>query len=133
MNAYNSEDGRKYNYALLARDIRRLTATIQRANIDDDTREMIDAALEQLESRVWLFSFHDPASDVFVHDQNTYLDGRPVTTTLNWGRGIRHPRALPRPAGGQRKRGWGRGTGRGTVAGRTSRRPPRCATRTEAI
>jgi hypothetical protein len=52
MNAYTAWDGRKYNYALLARDIRRLTATIHRADIDDDTWELIDSALEQLESRV---------------------------------------------------------------------------------
>jgi hypothetical protein len=52
MNAYNAEDGRKYNYALLARDIRRLTATIHRADIDGGTRELIDTALEQLEGRI---------------------------------------------------------------------------------
>jgi DNA-binding ferritin-like protein len=57
---HTAEDHRKYTYALLARDIRRLTAKIHRANIDADTRQMIDSALEQLESRVWLISFHDP-------------------------------------------------------------------------
>ncbi len=53
MGSYSNEDHRKFVYALIARDIRRLTAKIQRANIDDDTREMIDAALDQLETRVW--------------------------------------------------------------------------------
>jgi hypothetical protein len=87
MNAYTAEDGRKHNYALLARDIRRLTAKIHRADIDDDTRDMIDSALEQLEVRVWLMSFHDPVSDVLIRDQDSSSDGRPVTTTISWGEG----------------------------------------------
>ncbi len=87
MSAYSAEDHRKYHYALLARDIRRLAAKIHRANVDDDTRQMIDTALEQLEARVWLMSFHDPVNDTLIQDQDTYSDGRPVTTTISWGDG----------------------------------------------
>jgi hypothetical protein len=87
MNSYNAEDHRKHNYALLARDIRRLTAKVHRAEIDGDTLEMIDSALDQLEGRVWLMSFHDPARDDLIRDQDVYSDGRPVTTTISWGEG----------------------------------------------
>jgi hypothetical protein len=87
MNAYNAEDSRKHNYALLARDIRRLTAKIHRADIDGDTREMIDSALDRLETRVWLMSFHDPLSGFLIQDQDVYSDGRPVTATISWGDG----------------------------------------------
>ena len=87
MNAYNAEDQRKQNYALLARDIRRLTAKIHRADIDDDTLEMIDSALDQLEARVWLMSFHDHVSGGLIRDQDVYSDGRPVTTTISWVEG----------------------------------------------
>ncbi len=86
MNPCNAEDSRKHMYALLARDIRRLTAKIHRTNIDD-ARQMIDAALDQLETRVWLLSFHDPASGVLIKDEDVYSDGRPVTTTISWGEG----------------------------------------------
>ncbi len=87
MNAYTAEDGRKHNYALLARDIRRLTAKVHRAEIYGDTLEMIDSALDQLEARVWLMSFHDPARGDLIRDQDVYSDGRPVTTTISWGDG----------------------------------------------
>jgi hypothetical protein len=85
MNACNAEDHRKHNYALLARDIRRLTAKIHRADIDDATREMIDAAPDQLETRAWAMSFHDPATGSLIKDDGVYSDGRPVTTTIHWG------------------------------------------------
>jgi hypothetical protein len=88
MNAYNVEDHRKHNYALLARDIRRLTAKIHRADIDDEARNVIDTALERLESRLWLMSFYDPASGVLIQDPDVYSDGRPVTTTITWGGGF---------------------------------------------
>lgn len=106
MNTYSAEDGRKYNYAVLARDIRRLTATIHRADIDGGTRELIDTALEQLESRVWLMSFHDPASGTLIQNQDVYSDGRPVTTTINWGDGyatlVQPPDALDDSESGSR-------------------------------
>ena len=88
MSACNAENHRRHNYALLARDIRRLTAMIHRAEIDGDTREMIDSALEQLEGRVWLMSFHEPAGGVLIQDQDVYSDGRPVTTMIDWGSGF---------------------------------------------
>lgn len=88
MNVYNADDHRKHNYALLARDIRRLTATIHHSQIDDGRREMIYAALEQLEARVWLTFFHDPVTNTLINDQDEYSDGRPVTTTIGWGNGF---------------------------------------------
>ncbi len=87
MGSYSNEDHRKFVYALIARDIRRLTAKIQRANIDDDTREMIDAALDQLETRVWAMAFHDPATGILIQDEDIYADGRRVTTRISWGEG----------------------------------------------
>ena len=87
MNTYNAGDHTKSNYALLAREIRRLTAKVHHANIDNDTTAMIDSALEQLEGRVWLMSFHDPASGRLIQDQDTYSHSGRVTTTINWGDG----------------------------------------------
>jgi hypothetical protein len=88
MHTHTAEDHRKYTYALLSRDIRRVTAMIHRADIDDDTRKMIDAALDQLETRVWVMAFHDPAAGSLIKDQNVYSDGRPVTTAIDWGGGF---------------------------------------------
>lgn len=87
VSSYTNEDHRKFVYALIARDIRRLTAKVHRANVDDDTRQMIDAALDQLETRAWLLAFHDRASGDLIPDQDFYSDGRPVTTTISWGDG----------------------------------------------
>lgn len=87
MNAHNAEDHLKFLYALVARDIRRLTAKIHRADIDDDTREAINAALEQLEARVWTMSFHDLVTGNLILNENVYSDGRLVTTTVSWGEG----------------------------------------------
>ncbi len=50
--------------------------------MDVDDRNEIAAALEQLESRVWLFAFAD-ATGALINDQNVYSDGRPVTTTID--------------------------------------------------
>ncbi len=87
MHTHTAEDHKKYTYALLARDIRSMTANMHRANIDDDTRQMIGTALEQLEARVWLMSFHDPVTGTLIQYQDRYADGRPVTTTISWGDG----------------------------------------------
>jgi hypothetical protein len=32
-------------------------------------------------------SFHDPASGVLIREQAVYSDGRPVTSTIDWGDG----------------------------------------------
>lgn len=88
MNTYNAEDHRKYTYALLSRDIRRLTAQVHRINIDGDGREMIDVALDQLEGRLWWMSFYDPARHDLIRDPDRYSDGRAVTTTITWGGGF---------------------------------------------
>jgi hypothetical protein len=87
MSPDTEEDDRKHNYALLAREIRRLTAKVVRADIDDDTRAMIEAALDQLEARLWLMWLYDPVRKVLIKDQDRYSDGRPVTTTITWGEG----------------------------------------------
>jgi hypothetical protein len=107
VNALNAEaeDHRKFDYALVARDIRRLTALIHRADIDDETRDLLDAALEQLEARVWLTSFHDPVRDVLIQDQDTYSDGRPVTTTIDCGSGVATLVHCPDPADGTSRTG----------------------------
>ncbi len=88
MNAFSDEDHRKHCYALLARDIRRLTAMIHRPDLDEDKKAMIDTALEQLETRVWVMAFHDPATGSLIKDEGVYSDGRPVTTTIDWGGGF---------------------------------------------
>jgi hypothetical protein len=88
LNAPNSHDHKKFDYALVTRDIRRLTALIHRADIDSGTRAMIDAALEQLEARVWVTLLHDPVTNTLINNQDEYSDGRPVTTTIGWGDGF---------------------------------------------
>ena len=100
MGCYTAEDHQKFGYALLSRDIRRLTALIHRTEIDGDTRAMIDAALEQLEARVWVTFFHDPVTNVLIQDQGVYSDGRPVTTTVDWGDGFATLVHCPDPADG---------------------------------
>ena len=46
-----AEDHRKFAYAPVARDIRRLTALIHGADIDDQSLAMIQPALEHLGAR----------------------------------------------------------------------------------
>lgn len=100
MNAPNAHDHKKFDYALVTRDIRRLTALIHRAEIDGATGKFIDAALEQLEARVWMLAFYDPDSEVLIQDQAVYSDGRPVTTTVDWGNGFATLVHCPDPADG---------------------------------
>ena len=97
MSSYTGEDHRKFVYALIARDIRRLAAKVHRANMDDDRNE-IAAALEQLESRVWLFAFTDPTG-ALINEEDVYSDGRPVTTTIDWGDGYATLVHMPRSEG----------------------------------
>jgi len=78
-------DHRKFGFALVARDIRRVTALIHRADIDEQQLAMIDAALEQLQARVVWATFIEPAGDVLIEAPRVYSDGRPVTTTIDWG------------------------------------------------
>ncbi len=102
INAPNAkaDDHRKFNYGLVARDLRRLTALIHGADIGGGTRAMIDAALEQLEARVWVALLHDPTSDVLMQNQDVYSDGRPVTTTIDYGNGFATLVHCPDPADG---------------------------------
>lgn len=85
MRSYNCDDHKKFMYALCARDIRRLAAMVDRANLDADIRVEMDSALEQLEARLFLFAFADDATGTLVGDVDRYSDGRPVTTTIDWG------------------------------------------------
>jgi hypothetical protein len=86
--SYTADEHRKFTYALLSPDIRRLTALIHRTEIDGDTRAMIDTALEHLEARVWVTLLHDPVTNTLIQDQDAYSDGRPVTTTIDYGDGF---------------------------------------------
>jgi hypothetical protein len=95
-----AEDHRKFSHALVSRDIRRLTALIYRADIDDETRAMIDPALEQLEARVWATLLHDPVTNTLINNQDEYSDSRPVTTTIGWGDGSATLVHCPDPADG---------------------------------
>jgi hypothetical protein len=95
-----AEDHRKFSHALVSRDIRRLTALIYRADIDDETRAMIDPALEQLEARVWATLLHDPVTNTLIDNQDEYSDSRPVTTTIGWGDGSATLVHCPDPADG---------------------------------
>ena len=88
VNPYNAEDYRKHTYALLSRDIRRLAAKVHCADIDASAMKVIDTALEQIEGRVWLMSFHDPATGGLIEDEDTYSWGGRVTTTITWGGGF---------------------------------------------
>src|SRR5262249_4541675 len=86
--SFEAEDHRKFAYALVARDIRRVTALVHHTDIDDQTRTAIDAGLEQLEVRTWATLLHDPVSGVLIRDSEVYSDGRPVITTIDWRDGF---------------------------------------------
>jgi len=99
----NAEDHRKFSYALVARDVRRLTASIHQADIDDQSLVAMGAALDQLEARaVWAMLLYEPANGVLIQDPNAYSDGRPVTTTIDWGDGFATSVHVPDPADGNR-------------------------------
>lgn len=100
MTTWTTEDHQKFGYALISRDIRRLTALIHCADIDGDSRAVIDAAVEQLDARVWATLFHDPVTNVLINNQDEYSDGRPVATTIGWGDGFATLVHSPDPADG---------------------------------
>ena len=113
MRSYNCDDHKKFMYALCARDIRRLAAMVDRANLDADIRVEMDSALEQLEARLFLFAFADDATGTLVGDVDRYSDGRPVTTTIDWA--ARSPRSFIAPIRTMRRAGrqrnWPRSSG----------------------
>jgi hypothetical protein len=98
MTTYKIEDHRKYAAAMLSRDLRRLVAIVYGADIDDETIETFDSAIELLNNRVWLFSFYDPTTGQFIHDLNRYSDGRPVTTSVEQDYGTATVLHLPDPS-----------------------------------
>lgn len=100
MNAATDSDHRKFAYALIARDLRRLTAFVHRAAIDKRLTDSIDGALEQLEARAWAMFLHDPVCGTQIQDEDVYSDGRPVTTTIDWGDGFATLVHCPDPAAG---------------------------------
>ena len=99
MNAPNSHDHKKFDYALVTRDIRRLTALIHRADIDSGTRAMIDAALEQLEARVWVTLLHDPVTNTLINNQDEVLGRSASHHDYRLGRRFRHAGPLCRSGG----------------------------------
>lgn len=52
-NPLTAEDYRKFGYALVARDVRRLAALLHQTDIDDGTKVSVDIALSHVEMRVW--------------------------------------------------------------------------------
>jgi hypothetical protein len=88
MGSYSAEDHKKFVHASGARDVRRLTAVIQRLALDPVTYNEIACHLEQLECRLLSLAFvrchlQDGEEEVsVVNRQGFYGDGRPVTTTI---------------------------------------------------
>lgn len=83
-----ADDHKKFTYALVARDLRRMTAMLHTAALDEPTKRRISGALEQLQVRVMMSFFHDPVCDTLLRDPEHYSDGRPVTTTVDWASGF---------------------------------------------
>ena len=88
MGSYSAEDHKKFVYASGARDVRRLTAVIQRLDLDPVKYNEIACHLEQLECRLLSLAFvsshlQDGEEVVsLVDQQGLYDDGRPVATTI---------------------------------------------------
>ena len=100
MSSLERDDYMRFSYALIARDVRRLTAHLYSANLDESLRMQIGAALDQLECRVRSTLMYDPTTGVLIQDQDNYLDGRPVTTTVDWGAGFATLVHCPHPEDG---------------------------------
>ncbi|ANO03694.1 Uncharacterised protein [Mycobacteroides abscessus subsp. massiliense] len=81
-------DRNRFYGALAARDVRRITAWAHSIGLDEETLERVVTTLEQLEMRVWILAFEDPdSSSGWLDQQDTYSDGHPVTSSVNWGSG----------------------------------------------
>lgn len=87
-NPFTADDYRKFGYALVARDVRRLAALLHQTDIDDGTKDSVDTALSHVEMRVWATLLCDPISGDLIQPEDTYSDGRRVTTTIDWGQGF---------------------------------------------
>ena len=94
MGSYTAEDHKKFVYASGARDVRRVTALIQRLDLDPVTYNEIACHLEQLECRLLSLAFvschlQDGEEVVSVVDrQGLYSHGRPVATQIPRGDGF---------------------------------------------
>ena len=88
MGSYTTDDHKKFVYASGARDVRRVTALIQRLDLDPVTYNEIACHLEQLECRLLSLAFvscHLQGGEEvvsLVDHQGLYDDGRPVATTI---------------------------------------------------
>jgi hypothetical protein len=100
MISHAREDHARFVHALITRDVRRLRAVLDKADLPDATRDQLDNALAQLETRTWALAFHDPVNGILIQDQDTYSDGRPVTTTIDWHDGYTTLVHCPNPADG---------------------------------
>ena len=87
MGSFTADDYKKFVHASGARDVRRLTALIQRLDLDPATYNEIACHLEQLECRLFTLAFvschlRDDEEEVCLVDrQGFYGHGRPVATT----------------------------------------------------
>ena len=101
MGSFTTEDHKKFVYASGARDVGRLTAVIQRLDLDPVTYNEIACHLEQLECRLLILAFvssrlQDGEEEISVVErQGVYSDGRPVRTTIRSDDGpvviVHHP------------------------------------------
>lgn len=96
-----AEDHKKHVYALGARDVRCLTAPIQRLDLDPDAYNEIACHLDRFDARLLALAFvdchlQDGEEEVsLVHQHGPYSDGRQVSTTIRRDDGfvtlVHHP------------------------------------------
>lgn len=90
MTSCTPEDHKKYLYALNTRDLRRIYARIRRTGLEPDAELEIACLLEQAELRLLGLAFfrspceRTPGETVEIRC-GIYSDGRPVTTSIEWG------------------------------------------------
>jgi hypothetical protein len=94
---YPTEDYKKYVYALGRHRVRRLCDSVETLGADLEISSDITCSLGQLELWLYLAAFVDDDSDIEMgwnitdlmagEAANTYSDGRPVATTIQWDGG----------------------------------------------
>ena len=112
------DDQKRYAYAVIARNVRRIAAIVSGSRVEDQLRQQLLAALEQLHHQAWLV-LYDWDTGEMLEGEDTYSDGSQVTTTLDWGKGPRRWYAVPSRASRSTR---DRATSR-TNCGWTTRRP----------
>ncbi len=106
---YPTEDYKKYIYALGKHRVRRLHNAVGTLDLDLETSDDVTSSLRQAEMWLFLAAFVDDDDacnemgwdvwDLMAGDAvNTYSDGRPVATTIQWDGGwvthVWHPDPL---------------------------------------